>query len=268
MKLFAKIKEWLASPSGTSVNQAYPNPDPEEVLKKIAVYRRSTWMPVVDEDEQEITTSKVGGSAYIPAGEPYPSCPNCGQELSLFLQLHPKDLPEDCDLDLEPDKLIQLFYCTNQSPHCEVECEAYLPFSRSVVARTIPVPSNPAEGNVVSSQVRQFPEKSITDWITYDDYPDWQEMQIGDAKLTEQEVEALESSETIIPKAADKLGGWPYWVQSVEYPHCPVCGIQMQMIFQIDSNHHLPYMFGDSGIAHLHQCRLHKEVLAFGWAGY
>lgn len=268
MGFFTKMVQWMAPPKNQPKQAPATPPDPEEVLKKIEVYRRNTWMPVVDEEEQDILGSKIGGKAYIPPGEKHPSCPNCGEELTLFLQLNPKDLPEECDLDLEPQKLIQLFYCTNQNPHCEVECEAWFPFSKSVVAHTVPIPAMKPTDNEIPLSSRQFPEEGITSWIRHDDYPDWQEMQMGDARLTELEVEVLEESESIVPKAADKLGGWPYWVQGVEYPHCPECGIQMQMIFQLDSNHHLPYMFGDSGIAHLHQCRLHKNILAFGWASY
>lgn len=268
MGLFAKMKQWLAPQTSKTIQETILQPAPEEVLKKVAVYKRHTWMPVIDEADQELLDSKIGGWAYIPEGEKHPHCPNCGEELTLFLQLNPKDLPENSDLDLEPDQLIQLFYCTNQDPHCEVECEAYFPFSKSVVARSIPIPAQKPIKNLSLSSSKQFAEKGITDWIGYDDYPDWQEMQVGDAKLTEIEVEVLEANETIVPKAADKLGGWPYWVQGVEYPLCPECGIQMQMIFQLDSNHHLPYMFGDAGIAHLHQCRLHKNILAFGWASY
>lgn len=261
------MKHWLNRQPDQNIPEP---PDPvsiDAVLRKVEVYKRSTWMPVVDEEEQALLASKIGGQAYIPEEEAHPVCPNCKKALTLFLQLNPQDLPEGSDLDLEPDKLIQLFYCTSQQPHCEVECEAYFPFSKSVLARSLPLPSStPAVPK--PSAGRQFEEKLITDWVRYDDYPDWHEMQSGGAQLTEPEIEALENSESGIPKAADKLSGWPYWIQGVEYPSCPECGIQMQMIFQLDSDHHLPYMFGDSGIAHLHQCRLHKNILAFGWAGY
>lgn len=268
MGLFGKIKQWLSKPEAksTTTKNVAPLPDLEDVLRKVAVYRRNTWMPVVDEEEKLLLGSKIGGQAYIPSGEEHPHCPNCQKELVLFLQLNPNDLPENTDLDLEPDKLIQLFYCTSQTPHCEVECEAYFPFSKSVVARTLPLPKTEAISSKNGS--RQFKENLIIDWIMYDDFPDWQEMQVGDARLSDAEVEVLENSSQGVPQAADKLGGWPYWVQGVEYPSCPECGIQMQMIFQLDSNHHLPYMFGDSGIGHLHQCRLHKNILAFGWAAY
>lgn len=226
-------------------------------------------MPVIEEEKQGLLHSKIGGQPYIQKGETHPACPNCGVEMTLFLQLHPQDLPEHHDLDLELDKLIQLFYCTNQTPRCEVECQAYLPFSKSVLARSLPLPASPPHELAPKPAAgRQFEEKIITDWIGYEDYPDWHEIQAAEAILSENEIEVLESSESGIPKAADKLGGWPYWVQGVEYPSCPECGIQMQMIFQLDSNHHLPYMFGDAGIAHLHQCRLHKNVMALGWAGY
>ncbi len=238
------------------------------LLDKIAPYKRKTWMPLVEEDvADEAVASKIGGLPYLPPGENHPTCPHCQEPLSLFLQLNPKTLPADHDLDLEPDQLIQLYYCTNQHPHCEMECQAWQPFAKSVLARTIPLPT--AEVTLPATKLpRQFPVRLFTEWIENEDYPDWHEMQLGAAGLSEEEVEAVEKMEAAVPKAADKLGGWPYWVQGVEYPACPECKIQMQMIFQLDSDHHLPYMFGDSGIGHLHQCRLHKNILAFGWASY
>lgn len=225
-------------------------------------------MPQVEEGvEEEPLASKIGGIAYLPPGEKYPQCANCGEALTLFLQLNPHSLPQDCDLDLEPDSLLQLFYCTNQHPHCELECEAWQPFAKSEQVHSIPLPAT--EASLAAHAVaRQFPQRLISDWVENDDFPDWHEMQLGAAGLSEKEVETLEGSDTIAPKAADKLGGWPYWVQGVEYPHCPQCSTQMQMIFQLDSQHHLPYTFGDAGIAHLFQCRLHKKVLAFSWASY
>ncbi len=269
MGLFKKISTWIKKENKPAdAAPSVQSPDPEEILQKIEIYKRKTWMPVIDEAAGEILASKIGGRAYIPAGESHPACSNCGEELTLFLQLRPQDLPHNCDLDLDPDKLIQLFYCTTENPNCEAECDAWAPFSKSVLARSIEIPTQLPDPSPVHAGERQFHEKSIVDWIENEDYPDWQEMQMGDAQLTEKEVEVLETSENGTPKAADKLGGWPYWVQGVEYPVCAECGIQMQMIFQLDSNHNLPYMFGDSGIGHLHQCRLHKNILAFGWAGY
>jgi hypothetical protein len=62
----------------------------------------------------------------------------------------------------------------------------------------------------------------------------------------------------------DKLGGWPYWVQGIEYPCCPRCGAEMGLVFQLDSDDNLPYGFGDAGCGHITQCAEHKDVVAFG----
>ena len=37
-------------------------------------------------------------------------------------------------------------------------------------------------------------------------------------------------------------------------------------IFQLDSEDHVPFMFGDVGTGHITQCPEHLEVVAFGWA--
>lgn len=266
MGLFDKFKEMFDADKPT-VGGA-DNSSSSSLLEKIAPYKRKTWMPLVEEDEpDDALASKIGGVAYLPPGESHPLCSNCHEPLTLFLQLNPSSLPENNDLDLEQDQLIQLYYCTNQQPHCEMECHAWQPFAKSKLVRRVPLPSTevvlPA-----TTLPRQFPVRLIVEWVENEDFPDWQEMQLGDAGLSEQEVEAVEKLDTAIPKAADKLGGWPYWVQGVEYPKCPECSIQMHMIFQLDSDHHLPYLFGDAGIAHMYQCRLHKHVLAFGWASY
>jgi hypothetical protein len=64
----------------------------------------------------------------------------------------------------------------------------------------------------------------------------------------------------------DKLAGWPAWIQNVEYPSCPRCGRRMVHVFQVNSEDHIPFMFGDAGCGHITQCPEHKEVVAFGWA--
>jgi hypothetical protein len=40
----------------------------------------------------------------------------------------------------------------------------------------------------------------------------------------------------------------------------------MHLLFQIDSEDNLPYMFGDAGCGHITQCPKHPHRLAFGWA--
>jgi uncharacterized protein YwqG len=67
-------------------------------------------------------------------------------------------------------------------------------------------------------------------------------------------------------EAGDKLAGWPCWVQDVDYPACPSCGQRMEIVFQLDSEDNVPYMFGDVGTGHITQCPQHLDVFAFAWA--
>ncbi|MFK7971974.1 MAG: DUF1963 domain-containing protein, partial [Bacteroidia bacterium] len=64
----------------------------------------------------------------------------------------------------------------------------------------------------------------------------------------------------------DKLFGWPYWVQSQEYPFDRKTESRMELLFQFDSEVNLPFMFGDAGIGHLTQSPDNKDELGFGWA--
>ena len=68
------------------------------------------------------------------------------------------------------------------------------------------------------------------------------------------------------PRGGDKLAGWPRWIQDIEYPNCPICDrIMNQLIFQLDSDDNLPFLWGDAGTGYLVQCREHKDKVAFFW---
>jgi hypothetical protein len=40
----------------------------------------------------------------------------------------------------------------------------------------------------------------------------------------------------------------------------------MELLFQLDSEDHVPFMFGDAGCGHLTRCPEHPDVVTFGWA--
>ena len=40
----------------------------------------------------------------------------------------------------------------------------------------------------------------------------------------------------------------------------------MDLVFQLDSEKNVPFMFGDAGVGHITQCPTHKDVVAFTWA--
>ena len=79
-------------------------------------------------------------------------------------------------------------------------------------------------------------------------------------------MDELEVEHVAMAADKDKLAGWPCWVQGNEQPLCPTCGSTMRLLFQVDSEDHVPFMWGDAGIGHITQCPTHLDVVAFGWA--
>jgi len=216
------------------------------------------WKPIVEDGDSELTASKFSGTPVVLAGENWPRCPNCEQCMQLFVQLASSDLPEGAPRF--GDGLLQLFYCTSSDPLCEVDCEAYFPFASSVLGRVV----DPAASEAPASRPEEpLPAKRIVGWKRCDDYPHWEELEPKGVALSDREIDALWEH---FPVTGDKLGGWPAWVQGVEYPDCTTCGRVMELRFQIDSEDNLPYMFGDVGTGHLFQCAEHTDVLSFHWA--
>ena len=70
------------------------------------------------------------------------------------------------------------------------------------------------------------------------------------------------------PHQNDKLLGWPSWPQYADYPRCRACGRELWLIFQLESDQNLRYMFGDDGCGHITGCPDHPDELAFMWSSY
>lgn len=228
----------------------------------LARFKRIAWKPLVTDQEGRQDGSKFSGMPWLNGTEEWPRCPNCHKHLQLFLQLNLYDLPTVL-LGEFGDGIIQLFYCTSRDPHCEVECEAFFPFAKSVIVRLIPKENKPSVVAIPAIE-DLLPPRSIIGWQENYDYPNWEEGNSLGIEMDEIEWEQL--SDEGFPRSGDKLGGWPHWIQGVEYPDCPDCGDRMRLVFQIDSNDNLPIEFGDVGCGHITQCETHKERLAFGWA--
>ena len=235
---------------------------PKSVPEIILPFQRKAWRPLVEAGDGAPLNSKFAGTPWLAADEEWPCCQNCGKAMPLFLQLNLAELPVDIGEDFGTG-VLQFFYCINSEPLCEVECEAFFPFSKSQLVRVVQ-PDN--EGRELEHPVfdQLFPPWRIVGWEEVDDYPNWEEGQEAGIELSDEEWEWL--AEKDLPHAADKLSGWPHWIQGVEYPKCPECQAQMRLLFQIDSNDNLPYMFGDLGCGHITQCPIHKHQVAFGWA--
>ncbi len=232
----------------------------DKIPSAVIPYKRKAWKPIVEESDGSVLASKFSGIPYLMKDEEYPRCQNCDKPLQLFIQLNLDELPASLRKDFG-NGLLQMFYCTSEEPLCEVECQAFFPFAKSVLIRIIQPEDGAAFLGILSENL--FPPKLIIGWDEIEDYPNSEEGESLGIELEEDEWDLMIEA---FPQIGDKLAGYPAWVQGVEYPNCPLCGETMHLLFQIDSEDNLPYMFGDVGWGHITQCKNHSEQLAFGWA--
>lgn len=254
---------------------------PEEALVAlqpwIDQHRRPAWMPIVRDAESAQSHSCFSGIPLLLADEDWPACRSCGDAMELIIQLELSKLPTD----RHGQRMLQLFYCVTGDT-CDLGWEAFSRHS-SLCRAILPQHATPAATNR-----NHFPTKAIDSWRAIEDLPDsvehdrlgiridyhfndvpFQPMEFWCDELDlhfvgSQFIDCLEQN--VAAADGDKLGGWPRWVQGVEYPACPQCGSEMTLLMQIASEDNVPYMFGDCGIGHITQCPAHHEVVAFAWA--
>lgn len=235
----------------------------DSIPASIRPFKRSAFLPQVSEgDDTTLTASKFSGKPWLNKNEHWPVCQHCGKPMQLFVQLNLDTLPQSLQGEFGTG-LLQLFYCTNTQSECEVECEAWLPFSQSVLVRVVQPNTEEALDTDIPDIENYFSAKPIIGWEEVQDYPNSLEGAELGIDLTDEEWDDINSD---YPHSGDKLSGWPYWVQGIEYPNCPVCHQRMRLVFQLDSESNLPFMFGDVGCGHITQCQTHKDQVTFGWA--
>jgi len=150
-------------------------------------------------------------------------------------------------------------------------CESFRPFSGAhLVRRTAGSgePASPPPGTTVLEEAR------IRDWTEVEDHPDPSEHRSLGLDATYDFASNRLSVRCAVPPIAaldldmkthsveqistavqgDKLGGWPHWVQDMEYPNCPSCSKPMQLFFQLGSRDHVGVEFGDQGTALVMHC--------------
>lgn len=247
----------------------------------LAQHRRPAWKPVVQEGDGPAGASKFAGTPWIGPGAPWPDCGECGRPLPLFLQLDLAQLPKELGNPFGTG-LLQLFYCTRD------DCQGnggWEPFADDLSRVRVVHPAGPGTAVNAPDDVDAYPPKQIVDWkrlvdlpqpaehdelglrYTYDFDAGTTRLECPELKLDFKNVRDDGLAESIATsEVGDKLGGWPHWIQGVEYPSCPKCGKRMIHLFQVDSEDNLPFMWGDVGCGHVTQCPDHKDVVAFGWA--
>ena len=238
---------------------------------------KNAWKPVIDNGDTE-TLSWFGGEPANRSDSDWPSCAQCKTPMQFFLQLDLSTLPEEFEYPIRKG-LLQLFYCSSDDGACET-------WAHFTGTHAISINELNSEITTRNNDITPLKQNKIASWKRIDDLPHVEEHRfLGvqydyDFKKNRVSIECKEHdlhfkhididsnpADSIAEAASgDKLGGWPYWVQSAEYPNCLTCNQQMSLLFQIDSNDNLDYMFGDVGCGHLTYCQNHPEIFAFGWA--
>jgi hypothetical protein len=232
-----------------------------ELLEQLEALKRTAWLPVTVEGDAKTACSKFGGTAWLLAGEAWPTCARCGKPMALFLQLDLSTLPEETR-GMLGDGLLQMFYCVSRD-NCAITSEGLSPFSPYQLLRRIdPIRGAPAP--LPAPLDWPFKARTIECWKPIADYPSAYELQDLGFELDDATSDALFDS-GLTPQQRDKLFGWPAWVQCVDYPNCCICGRPLWLIFELESGQNLSYNFGDSGCGQITGCPEHRDELAFFW---
>lgn len=263
-RLAAESTAQASTPASDEDDDEEPEPlDPEAVAYEawIARWARRPFTPRTREGDGPVTASKFCGTALLLPGEAWPVCPGCEQPMRLFVQLDLATLPPTLPYP-HREGMVQLFYCTNADPLCEVDHEAWQPFGKSTLARWLS-PDDQARAAKAKSAVEDPSDEPAAMIMGWDQGP-------PELPGYEEEVDPppgdVEIDEALRPRSGDKLGGWPSWVQGPEYPRCPRCKASMTVLLQLESNGLCHHQFGDLGAGHISQCPEHPDVVAFGWA--
>lgn len=259
--IFGKGEDEPTSPDNENTPDTRGGVEIEKITQLLQPFKRTTYIPKVNAVKPSFNTkSKIGGLPYLISEEDWPLCPNCKKQMTLFLQLNLANLPDRISAGLA-----QLFYCTTDTPLCESDLEAYFPFSKAVVCRRVETSGKSASVKPKATQI--FEEKEIIGWDAKDDYPHFEEYaSLGINLDIDDRLFDLIDQHHLRPLSGDKLFGWPYWVQGKENPADRTTGTEMELLFQLDSEVNLPFMFGDMGVGHVTQSPDNEDELAFGWA--
>jgi hypothetical protein len=250
------------APEG-SVELEPPDPEAAERDVWIARWSRRPFTPRTRDGDGPVTASKWCGAALLLPGEAWPVCPGCDRPMRLFVQLDLATLPADLPYP-HREGMVQLFYCTNAEPLCEVDHEAWQPFGKSSLARWLS-PAEQARAAAAATTPHDPAGEPVAVIVGWDQGPPELPGYEEDVPPPPEPMEDADD-EALRPRSGDKLGGWPSWVQGPEYPTCPRCNTRMVYLLQLESNGLCRHQFGDLGAGHLCQCPIHPEVVAFGWA--
>ncbi len=263
----------------------FPKIYPRDLIKP-------SWKPLVQDGDGLLVDSKFCGLPWLAQGEEWPRCGTCGKSMQFIMQINFSRVPEEARLN-RGDFLLQMWYCVRGCNFSAANHDD--PADKSKLVRIMTL----AEGATAvtapdcgASQVigGTFPAKRIVGWEKQrEEFPDlaqWEALLPADLR---QKIYAKLDADLgfpknwLYPEKGDKLGGWARLHQRNAIPKCPRCSSEMRLIFQIQSDDHLPYLWRprapngtpsgrpwttgliSNGTGYITQCQTHRDLVAFTW---
>ena len=244
-----------------------PQADFDQTQRLLAEHFRACWTPITTPGEGDALASRFGGRAALQDGEESPKCGACGEHMPLWLQLNLNTVPVSAREEI-PEELrcgvLQFFYCTDN----DCESQDFGAFPENMISRIILASSLCPK---LRGTAHDHAPLQIITWDAHQDLPD-----VGEASRLTGHALDYDGAEAFcarhrdgsgtLPRQQDKLRGWPYWVQGEAYFECELCGTPLSYVFQVASNDHVPFMFGDLGVGHLCYCPKHPQRGSFYWS--
>lgn len=233
-----------------------------------------------------------GAPSAHPTGR-WPSCGECGEAMAFLMEINLAALPAGVCVVPSPSTL-QVFHCVTSMKQFLLDdprfrmgpdsnyCATHEPFSGCselrLTDRLGATPAKPAD-------TPGFEPVFIAGWESRADFPSFDEFErLGidwERSAHNHGPTALRSREQLLPDLVTiqtdpevlpfdwcvdetKVGGWPVWIQGVDYPTCPQCGEEMTVVLQTRDR-----LLGEIwgwGMAHISQCPDHPDVFSFQWA--
>ncbi|GKT35320.1 Protein of unknown function DUF1963 like protein [Aduncisulcus paluster] len=223
---------------------------------------------IPDEEDTDHLCSKYGGKRpYISEQHPYPVCPHDNIPLCFFFQLSVSDIPEDIrPASLSAGSLIQLFKCS-----LEDECRGSLREGGAddpeYVCRLVTPPAETAI-SVYPTTVESIRCRKVIEWSPCICYPNSTEFfeTTSDDVIDEWSDYLFEGLEAKFEYVGDGICGYADWIQGVDFRECPVCGAASELVYHMESNDCLDYMFGDLGACQIVVCPEHGDCVQMVWA--
>lgn len=220
--------------------------------------------------ERELVETRFGGLPTMAAGETWPVCDGCADDLKFVAQV---DYARDGLHDRLPISFFTFFYCwtcrpwgrRDQSVGWLVRSYPTLPEPRSDSRATGP---DFEEHHVSPRREASLPDRSgvrlhcpeLWDLVPGDSggreaWANWEVVDQAALHLTRERVRAPH-----MRNAGVAIGGYPYWANGGdETPPCPACEHPMELLLQVRPTELTDALWGDVGTLYLFMCRTHTD---------